>query len=244
MSGATPGLVDILSLERIEADLFRSRVVYADPFGLYGGQVAAQALWAAAHTVEPGRHPHSLHGYFLSRGDPSRGVLLMVNRDRDGRTYSNRRVIAVQNGVVIFNMAASFHVSEDGPDYQAHPMPAVAAPEDAPELSARTRMLGIEIRAPAQPAARQEWPSRVWMRTREHLADETMHACALTYISDMFTGLASVPGIDQVGPVTSIDHAVWFPPARPARRVTLARDRYFHVSCNHIRVVAACGSPQ
>jgi len=123
MSGAGsggPGLVDVLTLERIEADLFRSSVVYDDAFGLYGGQVAAQALRAAAETVDAGRHPHSLHGYFLSRGDPSRRVLLMVNRDRDGRSYSNRRVIAVQNGVVIFNMAASFHVTEDGPDYQAH----------------------------------------------------------------------------------------------------------------------------
>lgn len=209
-----PGLVDVLSLERIEADLFRSRVVYDDPFGLYGGQVAAQALHAAALTVEPDRQPHSLHGYFLSRGDPSRRVLLMVNRDRDGRSYSNRRVIAVQNGVVIFNMAASFHVTEDGPGYQAHPMPLVAAPEDAAALVGRTRMLGIEIRVPAQPVPGQEWPSRVWMRTPEHLAGETMHACALTYISDMFTGLASVPGIEQVGPVTSIDHAVWF--HRPA----------------------------
>jgi acyl-CoA thioesterase-2 len=125
------GLVDVLSLERIEADLFRSSVVYDDPFGLYGGQVAAQALQAAAHTVDSSRQPHSLHGYFLSRGDPSRPVLLMVNRDRDGRSYSNRRVIAVQNGVVIFNMAASFHVSEDGPDYQAHQLPSVTAPEDA-----------------------------------------------------------------------------------------------------------------
>jgi acyl-CoA thioesterase-2 len=71
-------------------------------------------------------------------------------------------------------------------------------------------MLGIDIRVPKQPVPDQEWPSRVWMRTREHLADETIRACALTYISDMFTGLASVPGIDQVGPVTSIDHAVWF----------------------------------
>ena len=210
MTGASPGLVDVLSLERIEADLFRSRVIYDDPFGLYGGQVAAQALQAAAQTVDPGRHPHSLHGYFLSRGDPSRRVLLLVNRDRDGRSYSNRRVIAVQNGVVIFNMAASFHVSEDGPDYQAHPMPSVAPPADVPSLSGRTRMLGIDIRVPEQPVPGQGWPSRVWMRTREHLADETMRACALTYISDMFTGLASVPGIDQVGPVTSIDHAVWF----------------------------------
>ena len=209
-----PGLVDVLSLERIEADLFRSRVVYDDPFGLYGGQVAAQALHAAAQTVDPARQPHSLHGYFLSRGDPSRRVLLMVNRDRDGRSYSNRRVIAVQNGVVIFNMAASFHIAEDGPGYQAHPMPQVVAPEEAPALTGRTRMLGIEIRVPAQPVPGQEWPSRVWMRTPEILAGETMHACALTYISDMFTGLASVPGIDQVGPVTSIDHAVWF--HRPA----------------------------
>ena len=109
MSGAGsggPGLVDVLTLERIEADLFRSSVVYEDAFGLYGGQVAAQALRAAAETVDAGRHPHSLHGYFLSRGDPSRRVLLMVNRDRDGRSYSNRRVIAVQNGVVIFNFPA------------------------------------------------------------------------------------------------------------------------------------------
>ena len=183
---------------------------YEDAFGLYGGQVAAQALRAAAETVGPGRHPHSLHGYFLSRGDPSRRVLLMVNRDRDGRSYSNRRVIAVQNGVVIFNMAASFHVEEDGPDFQAHAMPAVAAPDGLPDISGRTRMLGIETRVPQQASPGQEWPSRVWMRTREHLGDEIMHACALTYVSDMFTGLASVPGIDQVGPVTSIDHAVWF----------------------------------
>src|SRR5215472_2237194 len=209
-SNSGPGLVDVLTLERIEADMFRSSVVYDDAFGLYGGQVAAQALRAAAETVQADRRPHSLHGYFLSRGDPSRRVLLMVNRDRDGRSYSNRRVIAVQNGVVIFNMAASFHVAEDGPDYQAHAMPHVATPEDLPELRGRTRMLGIEIKVPEQPTACQEWPSRVWMRTREHLAGETMHACALTYISDMFTGLAAVPGIAQVGPVTSIDHAVWF----------------------------------
>lgn len=202
-------LTDVLSLERIEANLFRSQVVYDDAFGLYGGQVAAQALRAAAETVEPGRHPHSLHGYFLSRGDPARRVLLMVNRDRDGRSYSNRRVIAVQNGVVIFNMAASFHVTEEGPDFQAHDMPPAVAPEDLPPLPGRTRMVGIEVKVPDHHSG-QEWPSRVWMRSAERLGDETMHACALTYISDMFTGLASVPGIGEVGPVTSIDHAVWF----------------------------------
>lgn len=209
-NGTNPGLVDVLTLERIEADLFRSCVVSSDRFGLYGGQVAAQALRAAAETVDPARHPHSLHGYFLSRGDPSRPVLLMVNRDRDGRSYSNRRVIAVQNGVVIFNMAASFHVAEDGPDYQAHSMPDVAPPDDVTDISDRVRLLGIDVRVPAQATAGQDWPSRVWMRAREPLTSETLHACALTYVSDMFTGLASVPGMDKIGPVTSIDHAVWF----------------------------------
>jgi acyl-CoA thioesterase II len=206
-----PGLVDVLTLERIEADLFRTCLVYDDTYGLYGGQVAAQALRAAAETVTADRLPHSLHGYFLSRGDASRPVLLMVNRDRDGRSYSNRRVIAVQNGVVIFNMAASFHIHEDGTDYQARPMPAVStAPEDAVDISERTRMLGIDVRVPEQAQPGQEWPSRVWMRSRDSLTSEIMQACALTYISDMFTGLATVPGIEDVGPVTTLDHAVWF----------------------------------
>jgi acyl-CoA thioesterase II len=210
VTNASPGLVDLLNLERIEADLFRTGVLYDDPFGLYGGQVAAQALRAAAETVPDGRLPHSLHGYFLSRGDASRPVLLMVNRDRDGRSYSNRRVIAVQNGIVIFNMAASFHVTESGSDYQAHQMPAVATPAEASDISARIRLIGIDVSIPEQPSAGQEWPSRVWMRSRDRLGDAVMHACALTYISDMFTGLASVPGIADVGPVTTLDHAVWF----------------------------------
>ena len=122
---AETGLPELLTLERIEDNLFRTVVVHAEPAGLFGGQVAAQALRAAAETVSEDRHPHSLHGYFLSRGDASRRVLLTVHRDRDGGSYSNRRVIAVQNGKVIFNMAASFHVREDGSDYQAHHAPDV-----------------------------------------------------------------------------------------------------------------------
>jgi acyl-CoA thioesterase-2 len=200
----------VLSLERIEADLFRTCVVFDDPYGLYGGQVAAQALRAAAETVPDGRLPHSLHGYFLSRGDPNRRVLLTVHRDRDGRSYSNRRVIAVQNGIVIFNLTASFHVAEDGPEYQAHDLPEVTAPEQAADISSHIRLLGMAVAIPEQATPGQEWPSRVWLRAREPLSDPTMRACALAYVSDMFTGLASVPGIAQVGPVTSLDHAVWF----------------------------------
>ncbi len=207
---ARPGLLDVLALERIDANLYRSVAALDDPFGLYGGQVAAQALRAAAETVDPDRHPHSLHGYFLSRGDPTYPVLLTVHRDRDGRSYSNRRVIAVQNGNVIFNLAASFHVTEDGYDYQAPEAPKVISPDDLPDLVIHPRMVGIEIKAPEQAVDGQQWPSRVWMRSREKLADDTMHACVLTYVSDMFTGLASVRGMADVGIVTSLDHAVWF----------------------------------
>jgi acyl-CoA thioesterase-2 len=207
---ADTGLPELLSLERIEDNLFRTVVVHAEPAGLFGGQVAAQALRAAAETVPDGRHPHSLHGYFLSRGDASRRVLLTVNRDRDGGSYSNRRVIAVQNGNVIFNMAASFHVSEDGSDYQAHHAPDVEAPEDLPDDQRWHRMHGVEIRLPRQPLRGQQWPSRMWIRSRHQLDGDMTHACALAYVSDMFTGLAAAPGIAISGPLTSIDHSVWF----------------------------------
>jgi acyl-CoA thioesterase II len=207
---ADTGLPELLTLERIEDDLFRTVVVSQDPAGLFGGQVAAQALRAAAQTVPDGRHPHSLHGYFLSRGDASRRVLLTVHRDRDGGSYSNRRVIAVQNGKVIFNMAASFHVAEDGSDFQAHAMPEVEVPEDLPDNARWHRMHGVEIRLPAQPQPGQQWPSRMWIRSRHKLDGDMTHACALAYVSDMFTGLAAAPGLVISGPLTSIDHSVWF----------------------------------
>ena len=196
------GLLDLLTLERVETNLFLTTAVHDGdgPAGLYGGQVAAQALRAATATVDPDRHPHSLHGYFLSRGDASRRVLLTVYRDRDGRSYSNRRVIALQQGKVIFNMAASFHLAEPGPDYQAHLAPDVAGPDGLPELETRFSLHGIDIRVPEQPRAGQQWPSRVWLRARDALADETLHDCALAYVSDMFTGLAAVPGIRPAGP--------------------------------------------
>ncbi len=204
------GLPELLTLERIEDDMFRSVVVNAEPAGLFGGQVAAQALRAAAETVPEGRHPHSLHGYFLSRGDASRRVLLTVNRDRDGGSYSNRRVIAVQNGKVIFNMAASFHITEEGSDYQAHPMPDVPQPEELPDDERWRRMHGVEIRLPPQPVPGQQWPSRMWIRSRHKLVGDTVQACALAYVSDMFSGLAAAPGVTITGPMTSIDHSVWF----------------------------------
>jgi len=204
------GLLELLTLERIEDNLFRTAVLNSEPVGLYGGQVAAQALRAGAQTVPAGRHPHSCHGYFLSRGDASRPVLLIVHRDRDGRSYSNRRVIAVQEGTVIFNLAASFHADEQGFDYQAHSVPAVTPPEELPDIMPRRPLIGVDIRIPEQARPDQPWPSRAWLRARDPLPDDTLHACVLTYISDMFSGLAGVPDVPQAGPLTSIDHAVWF----------------------------------
>lgn len=90
-----------------------------------------------------GRLPHSLRGYFLSRGDASRRVLLTVSRDRDGGSYSNRRVIAVQEGRVILNMAASFHRPEDGPVYHAHAAPDVEPPDELHDSDRRTPMHGV-----------------------------------------------------------------------------------------------------
>jgi len=201
-------LTELLTLERIEDNLFRSVAVTSEPAGLYGGQVAAQALRAAAATVPGDRHPHSLHGYFLSRGDSSRRVLLTVHRDRDGGSYSNRRVIAVQNGVVIFNMVASFHVAESGLDYQAHQLPATVGPDELPDSDIRTTLSGVDFRLPPQPEPGQQRPSRIWLRAQAPLADDTLQACALTYVSDMFSGLSRVPG-GRSGALTSIDHAVW-----------------------------------
>src|SRR5215469_14178184 len=173
-----PGLPDLLTLEQIEDNLFRSVAVSDEPAGLYGGQVAALALRAAANTVASERQPHSLHGYFLSRGDASRQVLLTVHRDRDGGSYSNRRVIAIQRGTVIFNLAASFHVAEEGTDYQPAQMPTVTPPDQLAKLVIG-RMHGVETRIPEQPESGQDWPSRVWMRSLHELPDESMHACAL-----------------------------------------------------------------
>jgi acyl-CoA thioesterase II len=206
---ADTSLPDLLTLERIDEDLFRTVVVSGKPAGLFGGQVAAQALRAAAETVPEDRQPHSLHGYFLSPGDASQRLLLTVRRDRDGGSYSNRRVIAVQNGKVIFNLAASFHQAEEGLAYQAHAAPEVEPPEDLPDSDRRIPLHGVQIRIPAQPRPGQPWPSRVWMKSRHKLDSDIAHACALTYVSDMFVGHSAVPGLVIGGPLTSIDHSLW-----------------------------------
>src|SRR5260370_5505175 len=123
LDSLSTGLPELLSLERIEDDMFRSVVVSPDRAGLFGGQVAAQALRAAAETVPAGRHPHSLHGYFLSRGDASRRVPPTVSRDRDGGSYFHRPAVAGPNGGVNFQPAAALPLQRGGSRSPTHAPP-------------------------------------------------------------------------------------------------------------------------
>src|SRR6201996_2959224 len=124
-----PSILDLLDLERIEVDLCRSCVVVERLWALYGGQVAAQALHAAGRTVPAGRLPHSLHGYFLRSGSATRPTVFEVYRDRDGGSFSARRVVAIQDGAVIFSLSASFAGPRNGAERDASVMPPVPAPE-------------------------------------------------------------------------------------------------------------------
>jgi acyl-CoA thioesterase-2 len=203
-------LLDLLELTEAGPDQYRGNTAFEDAMGLYGGQVAAQALRAASLTVSPDRIPHSLHSYFLRAGDPMKPVDYEVSRDRDGRSYSARRVTARQEGQVIFDMGCSFHVPETGPDVQVAVMPPVAGPDTQPVRVLASRTLDLEIRAAEQSGA-TDMPYRVWARASVELApDPHLQACVLTYLSDMYSGLFALDeDTDGVG-LTSLDHSLWF----------------------------------
>lgn len=206
-------LLDVLGLEEIDRDIYRAGFLADEALALYGGQVAAQALLAAGRTVPDDRAPHSMHGYFLRAGDPARPTVLRVHRDRDGRSYSARRVEALQDGEVIFSMAASFHVAEDGVDIQSVPAPEAPDP-GASEPFSMPRLISMEGRRIVHHGRDGGWPTLFWARSTVGLgADPLLNACALTYLSDLSSGLA--PMADDEGvPGSSLDHAVWF--HRPA----------------------------
>ena len=130
MSRAVDDLLQILDLERLEINLFRGNSPQVGWQRVFGGQVIGQALVAACRTVE-GREPHSLHAYFLLGGDPKVPIIYEVDRIRDGRSFTTRRVIAIQHGQPIFSMSVSFHLREPGLEY-AVPMPKVPGPEELP----------------------------------------------------------------------------------------------------------------
>jgi len=227
-----PELLKILDLERIEDNLFRgdSRDIGAPQ--VFGGQVLGQALVAASRTVE-GRQVHSLHAYFLRRGDLSVPIVFEVDRSRDGGSFTSRRVVAVQHGQPILTMSASFQATEPGLDHQA-PMPAAAPPEslrDLAEVEAELidsmphRLTGyfrnqrpFEFRAvcPDDFLTRDKRAASklVWFRVIGELPEEqALHRCLLTYVSDYhLLPTATMPhGVNFFElQMASIDHAIWF----------------------------------
>lgn len=202
-----------LELERLDRDLFRgvNTVMAKSRASLFGGQVAGQALMAAGLTVPPGLVPHSLHGYFLRPGLIDKPVVLQVDRDRDGRSFSARHVSAIQDGEVIFSMLASFHsldattVFDDAGDIDAPP------PEECPPYRADSLVEIRQVTLTEIVDGHQLYSDSLWVRVARPLADDRLlHMCALTYISDMGTGFGRVrlEGVGNGGP--SIDHALWF----------------------------------
>lgn len=232
-------LLRILELEPIEADLFRGANENRGMARLFGGQVLAQALMAAGSTVPEGIDVHSLHGYFLRAGEPQRPVLYEVDRIRDGRSFTTRRVVAIQRGEAIFSMSLSFQKAEPGFDH-AEPMPNVPPPEalreDAevvaalpPETPGLSPFAGYErpfeyrsVIAPGSPEAQEGRRFNPgWIRFREELPDNPLlHHALLAYASDMsLVATATLPHQGHTDrnrlQIASLDHAMWF--HRPLR---------------------------
>lgn len=206
-----------LELELLDRDLYRgiNEVPPGERPHIYGGQVAAQALLAASYTVADDRLPHSLHGYFLRPGDLTRPVLFSVDRDRDGRSFSARRVAAIQGGEVIFEMSASFHVPEDGAEYTVSIRTDVPPPEALfrSDLSDKHRSCEMYITTGEVPCREcGEYPiDAMWCRVVEpYERTPILDACMITFMSDFGSGFGAVHhlGMAMYGP--SIDHSVWF----------------------------------
>ena len=229
MQTALDNVVALLDLEAIEVNIFRGLSPDDDRQRIFGGQVAGQALVAAARTVDQGS-VHSLHAYFLRAGDAKAPVLYDVDRIRDGRSFTTRRVVAIQHGRAIFQLAASFHVAEDGFEHLA-PMPEVPDPETLlpqtkrmqsqhPDRARPDRVQALDIRYVTTSPLDRSGPlpptQRVWMRANGTLGDDpVLHACLLTYASDLTlldTTLAphGTSAADPSIMLASLDHAMWF----------------------------------
>ena len=236
MNDPLKDLVGLLELERIEDTLFRGRSEDLGWGALYGGQVLGQALSAAEQTVPADRHVHSLHAYFLRKGDVDRPVVYDVDCIRDGKSFTTRRVVAIQHGRPILNLAASFQTQEEGFDHQDE-VPAAEGPEGIesetelyrryahliPEGKLKTRVLSdkaIEVRpiAPVNPIkpGHRAPVRQVWYRATARLPDDPrLHRWLLTWASDShFLTTAMQPhGVSWVTPgmqTASLDHAMYF----------------------------------
>jgi acyl-CoA thioesterase II len=236
MNGSIKEVLDLLNLEAIEENLFRGVSPKDRWQRVFGGQVLGQALVAAYRTVDD-RVCHSLHAYFIRPGDPKVPILYQVDRARDGRSFTTRRVVAIQHGEQIFNMAVSFHVPEEGLEHQFD-MPKVAAPESleseeewrkrlAHQLPANirdhfTRPSPMDVRSTEtgdddllNPAKAPPFQN-VWIKAKGDMpADLALHQCVLAYASDMTLldtclrphGVSWFSGRLQSA---SLDHAMWF----------------------------------
>lgn len=218
---ATSWIAQLLRLERADDD-FTFRRPEAQQGRLFGGLIAAQALAAAAATVEPAKLPQSLHAYFVRAGKPDIDVVYSVARTRDGRSFDTRQVTATQDGAVILEMIASFHVPETSVDAAPDVTPKVAL-VDATETPTMPGMSErFEIRVP-ELEAHGFAGLPYWIRIRQEIEDDpVVRACALTFLSDMgLMGVARPPGVPFAfgrGMAASLDHAIWFHrPFDPAR---------------------------
>ena len=234
MRPAVAELLETLDLETLEHNLYRGRSPQVGWQRVFGGQVLAQALVAATRTVE-GRRAHSLHGYFLRPGDPSVPIVYEVDRIRDGRSFTTRRVVAVQHGEAIFSMSASYQVEEEGMQHTVE-MPDVPRPDALPDEAALRELVlekgpdaiaryfqrerPIELRpvelrhyTTSEPLEPRQF---VWLRATDRLPDEAeAHRAVLAYMSDMtlldtslFPHGLSV--FNREIQVASLDHAMWF----------------------------------
>jgi len=223
-----------LYLTQVDRDIFTGLCHAGSPLRAYGGQIAAQSLMAAGATVEGNeRQVHSLHGYFLRPGRSSDQITYLVERPRDGRSFSTRIVRAVQHGETIFMMTASFALVEQGPMHQfaepQAPLPddvaAVLLPRHADLNEDETGMhdaasQGFELRIidadTTMPLKEGRYEGMSWVRIPSELPREQLiQASALTYLSDLTmvsTALAPHGGKQSAHDLmlASIDHAVWF----------------------------------
>jgi acyl-CoA thioesterase-2 len=246
--------MNLLELEPLEHNIYRGSNRDVGTGRVYGGQVFAQALVAARRTVGDGRETHSVHGYFLREGDFRAPIVYFVDRPRDGRSFTSRRVTAIQHGEAIFHLSASFHIEEPGLDHQMG-MPDVPAPEtltnELDSIRARAdkipeplrgiltqdRPLDVRPIVPAdpfrapKPGPAEEAKRQVWFKVTERIGDAPMlHQAVLAYASDYgFLPTALIPhGIGFRDPrlfIASLDHTIWF--HRPFRA-----DEWLLYSCD------------
>ncbi|MEM7582708.1 MAG: acyl-CoA thioesterase II [Acidobacteriota bacterium] len=240
MTDILDDLIKLLTLERLDTNLYRGQSHDIGTNRVFGGQVLGQALAAANNTVED-RTVHSLHAYFLRKGDHNAPIIYEVDRQRDGRSFTSRRVVAIQHGHPILNLAASFQVPEEGLEHQSS-MPQVPKPETLKDVTEyRRQMLDrfsetdlpryllherpFEFRPVQLPQFIDPEPreprANIWFKTVGPMPDDDdLHRNMLTYVSDYYLiGTATRPhGVSVFSPelqLASLDHALWF--QRPFR---------------------------